>query len=326
MDRVPNRMTDRAAARTTDRAPTRWWSAWSRILGLLACVGMLAGCGPAEGAGDGDEAGAGVATETDPETEQRELRVCADPNNLPFSNEREEGFENELADLIASELDAEVRYTWWAQRRGFIRNTLRAGECDLVMGIPSSFELALPTRPYYRSTYVFVYPEEGGFDIESMDDPVLEELEIGVHVIGDDYANPPPAHALADRGIVENVHGYSIYGDYSRENPPARLIEAVAEGEIDVAIVWGPFGGYFAPQQDRDLALEPVSPEIDPPYLPFVFDIAMGVRRADTVFRNELDSILERNEAEIENILDRYAVPRVGLRGSPAAGEAEEGR
>jgi mxaJ protein len=245
---------------------------------------------------------------------QRELRVCSDPNNLPFSNQAGEGFENRLAQLIARDMGAKVTYTWWAQRRGFIRNTLRAGECDLVMGIPSSFELALATRPYYRSTYVFVYRQDAAFQLRSFDDPVLRELKIGVHLVGDDGANTPPAHALGERGIIGNVRGYMLYGDYAQPNPPARILDAVASGEIDVAIVWGPLAGYFAPRAEVPLRVVPVSPQIDLPFLPFVFDISMGVRRDDPALKDEVEAILRARHAEVEKILDDYGVPRVGGR------------
>ena len=239
------------------------------------------------------------------------LRVCADPNNLPFSNDAGEGFENRLAELIAREMRATVEYTWWAQRRGFARNTLRAGTCDLIMGVPSSYELARPTRPYYRSSYVFVTRASSGLDIRSFDDPQLRRLRIGVHLIGDDYANAPPAHALSARGIVSNIVGYSVYGNYAEPNPPARLIEAVARGDVDVAVAWGPLAGYFARQQTEPLTLVPVSPEIDLPFLPFVFDIALGVRREDAAFQEQLDTILARNAPEIDALLDEYGVPYV---------------
>ena len=241
---------------------------------------------------------------------ERVLRVCADPNNLPFSNEREQGFENRLADLIGRELNARVEYTWWAQRRGFIRNTLRAGECDVVMGVPSSFELVLPTRPYYRSTYVFVTRADADFDIESFDDSVLHRLRIGVHLVGDDYANTPPAHALSKRGIVENVRGYTLYGDYTQPDPPARILDALRQGEIDVAIVWGPLAGYYQ-KRYSDVALTPVLPQVDLPFLPMVFDIALGVRREDTELQARLDRILVERRTEIDQILDDYGVPRL---------------
>jgi mxaJ protein len=244
---------------------------------------------------------------------ERQLRVCADPNNLPFSNQQLEGFENRIAELVASELQASVQYTWWAQRRGFIRNTLRAGACDVVLGVPRHFELALTTSPYYRSTYVCVYRQDEGLAIRSFDDPLLRQVKIGVQLIGDDYANTPPAHALANRRIIENVTGYTVYGDYSEANPAARIIDAVAAGEVDVAIVWGPLAGYFAPRQPIPLAVVPVSPQIDPPALPFAFDISMGVRRGDEAFRGELEAVLARKRPEIEAILDAYRVPWVAV-------------
>lgn len=245
------------------------------------------------------------------ESPRRVLRVCADPNNLPFTNRAGEGFENELAVLVARELDADVEYTWWAQRRGFVRNTLRAGSCDVIMGMPSSMELALTTRPYYRSSYVFVTPRDGAAVPASLDDSLLRRVTVGVQVIGDDYSNSPPAHALARRGIVGNVRGYSVYGDYAQPNPPAEIVRAVADGEVDVAVVWGPLAGYFAGRQARALRLSPVSPQIDLPFLPMVFDISMGVRREDVLLREELDGVIERRAAEIEALLDRYGVPRL---------------
>jgi mxaJ protein len=265
-----------------------------------------------------------LAVRGDSAPEPRHLRVCADPNNLPFSNDRLEGFENRLAELVAGEMRATVQYTWHPQRRGFIRNTLRAGACDLVMGVPSSFELALPTRPYYRSTYVFVYRQDAGISVRSFDDPGLRTLRIGVHLVGDDGANTPPAHALASRGIISNVAGYTLYGNYAEPNPPARLVEAVAAGAVDVAVVWGPLAGYFARRQAVPLEIVPVSPEIDLPFLPMVFDISMGVRREDVALAEELDAILVRRAGDIDALLDEFGIPYVkrvrrGAATAPAA-------
>lgn len=256
-------------------------------------------------------AGAGAAVLVGESPPLRTLRVCADPNNLPFSNEREEGFDNAIARVIAADLRATLEYAWWAQRRGFIRNTLGADVCDLVFGVPARFERALATSPYYRSTYVFVAGPGVRPAISSLDDPRLRTLRIGVHLIGDDYTNTPPAHALANRGIVANVVGYSIYGDYREPNPPARLIDAVARGEVDVAIVWGPLAGYFVPREDRPLRITPLSPASDGPELPFVFDVAMAVRRGDDSLRAEIESVLRRRRPEIRAILERYGVPLV---------------
>lgn len=239
------------------------------------------------------------------------LRVCADPNNLPFSNEKREGFENKIADLIGSELHRPVEYTWWAQRRGFFRNTLRAGLCDVVMGVPASFELAATSKPYYRSTYVFVTRADRKLDVESLDDPQLRKLSVGVQMIGDDGANSPPAHALANRGIVNNVHGYTLYGDYKRDNPPAQIIDAVLNKEVDVAVAWGPLAGYFAKQHPGQLSIKPVSPEIDLPYLPFTYDISVGVRRGEDQLKDAIEQILDRRRGDVDAILAAYKVPRV---------------
>jgi mxaJ protein len=243
----------------------------------------------------------------------RVLRVCADPNNLPFSNAAEQGFENKIAHVVAGDMHARVEYTWWAQRRGFLRNTLKAHDCDVVLGLPSSIDMAATTRPYYRSTYVFVSRKDRNLHVTSFDDEGLGKLRIGVQLIGDDGANAPPAHALANRGIVDNVRGYTVYGDYRKPNPPARILDAVVGGEIDLAVVWGPLAGYFAKRQAVPLDVVPVSPEIDLPFLPFVFDIAMGTRREDAELRNELDTILERRKPEIDRILAAYGVPRLDL-------------
>ena len=239
------------------------------------------------------------------------LRVCADPNNLPFSNQKGEGFENKIAELLAHDMGERVEYTWWAQRRGFFRNTLRAGTCDIVIGVPAAFELALTTKPYYRSTYVFLSRKDRQLNLTSLDDPKLKELKIGVQIIGDDFSNAPPAHALGRRNIVGNVKGYTVYGDYSQPNPPARIVDAVAKGDIDVAIVWGPLAGYFAKQARVPLEVVPVSPQIDQPFLPFVFDISMGARRDDQQLRDTVEQVLDKRRDEIDRILRDYQVPRV---------------
>jgi len=133
---------------------------------------------------------------------ERALRICSDPNNLPFSNQRLQGFENRIADLIAKDLNEKVEYTWWAQRRGFIRNTLKAGSCDVIMGVPTGMDVVLKTAPYYRSTYVFVTRRDNPLDIRSFDDEALKRVRVGVQLIGDDGQNTPPAHALSNRGII----------------------------------------------------------------------------------------------------------------------------
>jgi mxaJ protein len=262
----------------------------------FAIVAILTACGPARAA-----------------TNVRQLRVCADPNNLPFSNQRQEGFENRIAELVARDLNAKLTYVWWAQRRGFVRNTLNENQCDLLIGVPSSFERARTTTPYYRSTYVFVTRTDRHLKIASFDDPQLRRLRIGVQLIGDDATNTPPAHALSKRNIISNVRGYSVYGDYRQPNPPARVIDAVARGDVDISIAWGPLAGYFAQREPVRLDVTPVSPQIDLPFLPFVFDISMGVRRGNDTLRDELNGVIARRRSEIDRILSEYGVPRLDI-------------
>ena len=186
--------------------------------------------------------------------QQRKLTACADPNNLPFSNRAGEGFENKLAQMIASDLHAKLDYVWWAQRRGYVRNTLNERSCDFWPGIGSNVEMVATSRPYYRSTYVFVTKQQGKLSGLTLDDPRLKHLKIGVQMVGNDQSNTPPAHALARRGIIANVRGYMLYGDYRKPNPPSEIMQAVQRGDVDVALVWGPLAGYFAA---RSAAEEP---------------------------------------------------------------------
>ena len=249
--------------------------------------------------------------QSDQSTDGAILRVCADPNGLPASNAHGEGFENRIAALLAHELGARLEYTWWAQRRGFVRNTLRAGLCDVVIGVPAGFDPVLTTRPYYRSTYVFVARRDRGLDVRSFDDPVLRTVRIGVQLIGDDAINTPPVHALSQRGVVGNLVGFTVYGDYAESNPAARVVEAVARGDVDIAVVWGPLAGYFAPLQPVALHLVPVAPAVEARGLRQTFAIAAGVRKDDRALRDALDAALERRRTDVDAILTAYGVPRV---------------
>jgi mxaJ protein len=234
---------------------------------------------------------------------------------MPFSNERREGFENKIAELVSRDLGRAIEYFWLPQRRGFIRNTLRANRCDLVVGVLSNFDLARPTRPYYRSSYVFVSRRNRHLNIESLDDPLLRQLRIGIQITGEDYGNPPAAQALASRQITANVRGFMVYGDYSKPDPQRAVVDAVARGDVDVAIVWGPLAGYYAKRSEVPLRIAPVRPERDGP-LPFVFDIAMAVRRDDAALHDAIDQTIARRAADIHLILDEYGVPRSTTSGS----------
>jgi quinoprotein dehydrogenase-associated probable ABC transporter substrate-binding protein len=240
------------------------------------------------------------------------LRVCADPNNLPFSNRAEAGLENQLARLLARELGWTVDYAWWPQRRGFIRNTLKAGECDVVLGLPAGFELAELTEPYYTSSYAFVTRAADRLDLRTLDDPRLRRLKIGLHTIGDDYAGVPPAAALGRRGITTNVLGFSIYGDYSRPDPPRALIDAVGRGDVDVAIAWGPLAGYFAERAPVPLVVTPIEDAPDRVGEDQLrFAIAVGVRHGDAALKRTLQAALDRRRVDVQRLLAAYRVPLV---------------
>lgn len=240
---------------------------------------------------------------------RKQFRVCADPENLPFSNQQLEGFENKIAGVMANELGASLSYIWWGQRRGFIRNTMNAtlesSRCDVMIGAPQGYDLVRTTKAYYRSTYVFVYRKDKGLRISSLDDPILKKVKLGVHLLGDDYSNPPPVHELAKRGIVKNVLGFDTF--YSAKNPPSTIIDAVASGKIDAAIAWGPAVGYFVMHQQVPMAMVAVPSRKGD--LPFAFDISMGVKRGDDALADRVQKAMDRRQADITRILKDYGVP-----------------
>jgi mxaJ protein len=236
------------------------------------------------------------------------LVVCADPNNLPFSNRAGQGFENKLVTLLARDLHTTIQYVWWAQRRGFARHTLTPQGCDLWPGVASGAHGLKASHPYYRSTYVFVTRQAAALEHLSLDDPRLRTLTIGVQLVGYEAMNTPPAQALAARGITQNVRGFSVFGDYTRPNPPARIIEAVARREVDVALVWGPLAGYFARRASAPLRVEPVD---DVGEWPMSYDIAVGVRADEEQLRERIDAALNAEAVSIEALLRSYHIPHL---------------
>ena len=254
-----------------------------------------------------------VAEPAAPAPDPHVLRVCADPNNLPFSDRTQAGFENRLAELAARELHRSVAYYWQPQRRGFVRTTLNAGRCDVIVGVPTASELVRVTRPYYRSTYVFVSRRARHLAISSFDDPRLRRLRIGIPITGDDYANPPPAQAVAVRHLVNNVRGYPVYGDYSQPRPSWGVLNGLLDGEIDVAVAWGPLAGYFAREAAAPVDIVPVVAPADVA-LSFAFDMSMGVRRDDRALAAALDEILARRAPEVRRILASFGVPLAPVR------------
>lgn len=237
-----------------------------------------------------------------------DLRVCADPGNMPFSNQRAEGFENALARLAAHNLNRPVRFVWVSQHGRYLKNSLLAGRCDVVMGVPAGLDRLATTRPYYRSSYVFVWRRGHEPAIRSFDDRALRTARIGVQVMQNDHDMSPAARLLATRGLARNIVWYKLYPDFSRPNPPAALIEAVERNEVDVAVAWGPMAGYFAAHAPVVLDLHRAQPQ-NAAGEPLAFNISMGVRRGDVELLKELNAFIVRRRPEIRRILRRYGVP-----------------
>jgi quinoprotein dehydrogenase-associated probable ABC transporter substrate-binding protein len=247
------------------------------------------------------------------------LRVCADPNNLPFSNEAGEGFENKIAELLAQELGVELAYTWYPQSVGFVRNTLGARLCDVVMGIVTTSELMQNTNPYYRSSYGLVQRADADPKVGSLADPQLAHLRIGA------VARTPPIDVLAQRGLLKNLRPYHLMVDTRFDSPGREMVEDVAAGEIDIGLLWGPIAGYWAKQQSVPIQVIPVTGENTGARLDF--RITMGLRRNEPEWKQVLNDFLAAHEAEIQAILLDYGVPLLDEQGHQikAAADTRQG-
>src|SRR4051812_29230673 len=231
------------------------------------------------------------------------LKVCADPDNLPYSNHASEGYENKIAELLARDLGRPLQYRWARSGRGFIREYLDKHECDLLIEIPKGYPQLLSTPPFFISTYVFVSRQSRNIDVTSFDDPGLRSLRIGLQTVADDYT--PPGHALARRGLIGNTVGFN-----GRRQSEAAIVHAVADGTIDLAVVWGPIAGYYRQREQVQLRLN-ASPAFDTPALPFRFAISMGVRKDDRKLHDQVAAFLVRRKSAINAVLRRYGVPIV---------------
>jgi mxaJ protein len=251
--------------------------------------------------------------------DRQPLRVCADPDDLPFSNAKGQGFENKLAEYVAGRLGERLSYTWWPWQRGRPRRALQAGLCDVVIGVPSEVGGVAATRPYYWSSYVFVSRADRPLDIDSIKDDRLKPLRIGVEEIHGNRFYTPPARVLAAAGLASRLVAYPIDGAGAPEpveGRRGRIIADVARGTIDVAAVWGPVGGYFARQSPVPLRITPIADyEMFSTRLShfglaaFQYDIAMGVRPGEEALRRTLDRVIADHQPQITALLRHFGVP-----------------
>jgi len=238
------------------------------------------------------------------------LRVCADPNNLPFSNEKGEGFENKVSELLAAKLDKKLAYVWYPQATGFVRNTLGAHRCDLIPGFPQGDELVQSTNPYYRTAYALVIkPGTSLDDLDRLGDPRLAGKRIGI------VAGTPPATYLAVNGLMRNAKPYPLVVDTRVDSSAQAMMRDLASGEIDVGILWGPMAGYYARQANPPLRVVPLLKESGGPQL--AFRIAMGVRATDQNWKRQLNRLIAENQGDLNRLLLSFGVPLLDERDRP---------
>ena len=241
--------------------------------------------------------------------DEKEFRVCADPENMPYSNQKGEGFENKIAELLAKDLGKELSYEFWLDRQGFLRNTINAQRCDVIMGMGSDVDNLRTSKPYYRSGYVFVYRKSSNYNIKDWDSPDLRKGIIGI------VGESPPTIALRDHDLMGNAHPYRLQRDLNF--PPSLMIDDLVAGKNDIAIIWGPIGGYFAKQSKEPLVVVPI-PEFKSERNSFdtekgksEFNISVAVRKKDKDRMEMIQGALDRNQSKIMKILDDYGIPHV---------------
>jgi quinoprotein dehydrogenase-associated probable ABC transporter substrate-binding protein len=242
------------------------------------------------------------------------LRVCADPRNLPFSNEKGEGFENKLAELFADKLQKKLDYMYFPQATGFVRMTLGAHRCDVIMGFPQGDELVQGTNPYYRTAYALVVkPGSGLDDVVALEDGRLKGKHIGI------VAGTPPATNMAANGLMMNAKPYPLMIDTRFDSSAEAMIGDLLSGQIDAAILWGPMAGFYANKANPPLHVTPLVKETTGPRL--VFRIGMGVRQADQNWKRLLNRLTQENQPAINKILLDFGVPLLDENDRPIGAE-----
>jgi quinoprotein dehydrogenase-associated probable ABC transporter substrate-binding protein len=275
----------------------RFAAKWSGVI-MLAAAAMLSIASPA-------------MTQTAEIVDTTALRVCADPSNLPFSNDKSEGFENKIAELLAGDLGVPVRYTWFPDTIGFIRATLNARKCDIIMGTVSGNELVQNTNPYYRSTYALIYRTDRGLTVKTLEDPALQTLKIGA------IAGTPPTTILATQGLLKNLRSYQLVVDTRFDHPAEELIHDVAAGTIDIGVVWGPIAGFYARRESTPLSVVALESTNTP--MQMDYRITMGVRHNEPEWKRKINGLIRKHQAEINKILFEFGVPLLDEQGKPLA-------
>jgi quinoprotein dehydrogenase-associated probable ABC transporter substrate-binding protein len=266
------------------------------LVGAMVCAGVLVVSLERPRA-----QGAGLNAELEL-VDPKVLRVCADPNNLPFSNDKGEGFENRIAELLAEKLHKTLAYAWYPQATGFVRNTLGAHRCDLIPGFPQGDELVQSTNPYYRTAYALVIkPNSGLDDLDTLSDPRLKDKRVGI------VAGTPPATYLAADGLMSKAKPYPLVVDTRVDSSATAMLRDLASGEIDVGVLWGPLAGYYAKQAVPPMRVRPLLKESGGP--PLVFRIGMGVRPSDQNWKRLLNRLIAENRAELNRLLIGFGVP-----------------
>jgi quinoprotein dehydrogenase-associated probable ABC transporter substrate-binding protein len=270
---------------------------------VLVTISLAAALGVSLGGTIGGSARAAEGVRVDL-VDRTSLRVCADPANMPFSNEKGEGFENKIAEIVASELKVPVSYVWFPQAIGFIRQTLFARRCDVVIGYAQGDELVLNTNHYYRSVYTLVYRKGNGLDgVETLADPRLKNLRIGV------IAGTPPSATMAKLGLMARARPYPLMVDRRFESPAENMIADIRSGEIDAGVLWGPMAGHFAANGGEKLEVVPLLKETVGPRM--AYRITFGVRNLEDEWKRQLNEIIAKRQGDIDAVLLSFGVPLV---------------
>ncbi len=270
---------------------------------LLAALTLVPGLAHAQAAAPSEDAG--TLELIDPQV----FRACGDPRNLPFSNDKGEGFENKLAELFAAKLGKKLSYTYFPQATGFVRMTLGTHRCDVIMGFPQGDDQAQVTVPYYRTTYALIFKPGGGFeDVSAIADPKLKDKRIGI------IARTPPATGMAINGLMTKMKSYPLMIDTRQDSSAQAMIDDLNSGEIDLGILWGPMAGYFAKTAKPPLAITPLLKETLGP--PLIYRLGMGVRSSDQEWKRTLNRLIAENQSEINKLLLSYGVPLIDEAGA----------